>query len=174
MSLSNLNIPVIETERLILRGPGAEEFEAHAAFIASERSRYVGGPQDRFQAWRGFMASIGHWVLRGYGFWTAELRETGQIAGRMGFLNNDGWPEPELGWHLYDGFEGKGLASEGVRAARSYGARHFGLNGVVSFIAPDNTRSITMAERLGAVNEGPGTLLGKICTNYRHPIEEVA
>jgi len=164
------DVPVIETERLTLRAARVEDFGAHAEFIASERSRFVGGPQDRQQAWFGFCTSLGHWVARGYGMWTIADKANGTPLGRAGFINHEGWEEPELGWHLYQAAEGKGLAFEAAQAARAYGARHFGLDGVISYIAPANIRSLALAERLGARFEREGELLGKPCQVWRHPV----
>ncbi len=167
--------PVIETADLTLRGYRETDFEAFAAFGASERARFVGGPQDRWGSWRSFMAGIGHWTLRGYGMWMVEHRESGQVAGRVGMIYNDSWDEPELGWHIYDGFEGKGYAYQATVAARSYSARNFGLDGAISYIDPENTRSVALAHRLGAYFERDGELLGTPCHIYRHPTEgEVA
>ncbi|MEQ6201959.1 GNAT family N-acetyltransferase [Sulfitobacter sp. HNIBRBA2951] len=166
-----ITIPVINTERLILRGPRESDFEAFAAFGASERSRWVGGPYPRIRNWGGFLATFGHWALRGYGMWMLEDRTTGATAGRVGMIYNDGWEEPELGWHIFDGFEGKGMAYEAAEAARSYAATHYNLDGVISYIAPDNLRSIALAERLGATLERVGTLLGHEAHIYRHPKE---
>ncbi|MDB5426266.1 MAG: N-acetyltransferase, partial [Phenylobacterium sp.] len=45
--------PILETDRLILRAPVAEDFEAWAAFAADEETmRHLGGPQARSVAWR--------------------------------------------------------------------------------------------------------------------------
>ncbi|PIE14160.1 MAG: GNAT family N-acetyltransferase [Rhodobacterales bacterium] len=167
-----LDIPVLETERLILRGPREEDFEAFAAFGASERSKFVGGPYPRIRSWGGFLATYGHWALRGYGMWMVEDRQSCQTAGRIGMIYNDGWDEPELGWHIYDGFEGKGLAFEGAQAARRYAATHQGLNGVISYIEPANTRSLALARRLGATFEREGHVVGHPCHIYRHPKAE--
>lgn len=166
--------PLVETEDLILRGYREDDFEAFAAFGASDRARFVGGPQDRWVSWRSFMAGIGHWTLRGYGMWIVEHRETGHVAGRVGLIFNDGWDEPELGWHIYDGFEGKGYAFQACIAARNYAARHFGLDGVISYINAENTRSIALAERLGARFEREGDVLGNPCQIWRHPKEVTA
>ena len=163
--------PSIETADLILRGYREEDFEAFAGFGASERARFVGGPQDRWSSWRAFMAGIGHWTLRGYGMWMVEHRATGRVAGRVGMIYNDGWHEPELGWHIYDGFEGKGYAYQASLAARAYSARHFGLDAVISYVAPENTRSVALAHRLGARFECESELFGQPCHIYRHPRE---
>lgn len=166
--------PTIETKDLILRGYREEDFEAFAAFGTSERARFVGGPHTRWDSWRAFLAGIGHWVLRGYGMWIVEYRESGIVAGRVGMIHNDGWDEPELGWHIYDGFEGRSLAYQACVAARSYAARQMGLNGVISYIDPTNTRSVALAARLGAKFERDGAVLGQPCHVYRHPKEGTA
>ncbi|WP_370301080.1 GNAT family N-acetyltransferase [Pseudooceanicola sp.] len=163
------DVPVIETERLILRGPEELDFDAFAAFSASERAKWIGGPFPRDRAWGGFLNTFGHWALRGYGMWMLEHRASGATAGRVGMIFNDGWDEPELGWHVFDGFEGQGLAYEAALAARAYAARHQGLDAVISYIVPDNTRLAALAARLGAVIERDGTVMGHACKVWRHP-----
>ena len=165
-------IPVLETERLILRAPRLEDLDALAAFFASPRAQYVGGPTTRFQSWRSLLTVTGHWVMRGYGYWTMEDRATGQPAGRVGVHFHEGeWPEPELGWHVFNGFEGKGYAYEAALAARRAAATQFGLGPLISLIAPENARSIRLAERLGATVECKGEVFGHPCLMFRHPRE---
>ncbi|MCX7566731.1 GNAT family N-acetyltransferase [Sulfitobacter sp. F26169L] len=165
------SVPVITTDRLILRGPRESDFEAFAAFGASERSKWVGGPYPRIRNWGGFLATYGHWAMRGFGMWMLEHRETGGTAGRVGMIFNDGWDEPELGWSVFEGFEGQGIAFEAASAARRYAAQHQNLDGVISYINPENTRSIALAERLGAHHERDSELLGNTTRIYRHPKE---
>ncbi|MDK3020271.1 GNAT family N-acetyltransferase [Pseudodonghicola flavimaris] len=172
MTPMSLPIPVIETDRLVLRGPVESDFDAHAALMASERSRFIGGPQDRAIAWRGFSGSIGHWVLRGYGMWVIADKADDTPLGRVGFINADGWDEPELGWHLYESAEGQGVAHEAALAARAYGAAQFGLDGVISYIDPANLRSQALAARLGAEIERDGEVMGHACQVWRHPKQE--
>ncbi|WP_233193027.1 GNAT family N-acetyltransferase [Acidimangrovimonas sediminis] len=166
------NAPVIETERLILRGPEPGDFPAFAAFYASPRSAMNAGPLERPAAWRAFATAIGHWALRGYGMWTLVDRASGALAGRAGLWFPEGWPEPELGWTLYDGFEGRGLATEATLAARTYAAQIYGLAPLISIIDPANDRSIALATRLGAVHENDWTApSGRTARIYRHPAE---
>lgn len=167
-----VHAPTVDTPDLLLRGYREADFDAFAAFCTSERARFVGGPQDRWSCWRSFLAGAGHWTLRGYGMWMVEHRDSGRVAGRVGMIYNDGWDEPELGWHIYDGFEGKGYAYQATLAARDYCARHFGLDAVISYISAENTRSIALAERLGASHERDGEVLGTPCRVYRHPATE--
>lgn len=164
------DIPRIETERLILRGPREEDMDAVAAFATSEeRTRYIGGPTDRFGAWQSLLAMMGHWALRGYGQWIIEDKDSGEAVGRTGVIRHDGWAEPELGWVMFPGFEGKGLAQEAATAARAYAAREWGFDRLITQIHPENGRSIALALRLGATEEGEGELLGEPCVLYRHP-----
>ncbi|QIE47592.1 GNAT family N-acetyltransferase [Pseudohalocynthiibacter aestuariivivens] len=162
-------IPTVDTPDLILRGYREADFDAIAAFGASERARFVGGPHDRWACWRSFLAGVGHWGLRGFGMWVVEHRSSGQVAGRVGMILNDGWHEPELGWHIYDGFEGLGLAFQAAHAARAYAAQHQGLDQVISYINAENSRSVRLAHRLGATLERDTELLGQPCQIFRHP-----
>ena len=58
--------PVLQTERLILRVPSAEDFEAWAAFHAEEETmRFLGGVQARGLAWRYLCTMVGAWSVRG-------------------------------------------------------------------------------------------------------------
>lgn len=164
--------PQLETKRLILRGPTLDDFETVRAFGKSPRSAAIGGPwEDDETVWRGFLSSIGHWCVRGYGFFMVTLHD-GIPVGRVGILNHITWPEPELGWQLFDGFEGKGYAYEAALAARAWGAKQLGFTRLISLIEPENKRSIALAERLGAVVEGSATIMGDItCLKYRHPAQ---
>lgn len=168
-----IDIPVFETERLILRGAKPADLEVFVEFCASERSQYNGGPADRNEAWRGMATMIGHWELRGYGMWWAEEKATGKTAGRFGIWNPEGWLEAEVGWTVFDGFEGKGIAFEGAFAARAYAYKHQGFKTLTSVIAPQNKRSIDLAKRLGATFDQEWTSpSGKPSHIYRHPAPE--
>ncbi|RCW80001.1 GNAT family N-acetyltransferase [Paracoccus lutimaris] len=167
----SVQVPVLETQRLILREPRLADFDAYADFAASPRAGFVGGPMDRMQAWSRFAASTGHWILRGFGLWTIEDKATGAVAGRAGLIAHEGWPETELGWQIHDGFEGRGYAHEAAMAARSHACHVMGLPPMISLIAPANTRSRRLAERMGAVIERESELLGQPCLIYRHPAE---
>ena len=128
----SVQVPVLETQRLILREPRLADFDAYADFSASSRADFVGGPMDRAQAWRRFASGIGHWILRGFGLWTIEDKTTGAVAGRTGLIAHEGWPETELGWQIYDGFEGQGYAHEAAMAARHQAYHVMGLPPMIS------------------------------------------
>ena len=164
----SVQVPVLTSQRLILREPRLADFDAYADFAATPRAAFVGGPMDPAQAWRRFAASVGHWILRGFGLWTIEDRETGAVIGRTGLIAHEGWPETELGWQIYDGLEGRGYAHEAATAARDHACRVMGLPPMISLIAPENTRSRRLAERMGARIERQAEVAGIPCLIYRH------
>ena len=166
-----IQIPTLETERLILRGPVADDFEPLADFFADpERSPGFGGPLGRADAWRWFASSIGHWNLRGYGFWTVLQKADSEPCGIVGLWHPEGWPEAELGWVMFENAEGKGIAFEAALAARDYAFSQMGFATLTSNIVPGNDRSVALAERLGATfeREYENDHMG-VTRMYRHP-----
>lgn len=146
----------LETERLILRQWHKDDFEPYAQICADpEVMRFLGGkPFTPAEAWRHMAFLIGHWQLLGYGPFAVEEKATGKFAGRIGFLNPEGWPGFELGWTLGKEFWGKGYATEGARRALHYAFNQLDKDHVISLIDPDNLASIRVAERLGEKREG--------------------
>jgi RimJ/RimL family protein N-acetyltransferase len=167
----SMTIPVIKTERLVLREPREADFPAMLAFNDSPRASFVGGGRERQWVWRGLLANIGHWVLRGYGLFSVDTK-AGDFIGRIGMIYHDGWDEPELGWHLFDGFEGQGYAVEAARAARDDYHARISAHPPISYIDPENRRSETLARRLGAAPEREAEVFGKLIRIWRHPAPE--
>ena len=164
--------PELFTDRLVLRPFRAVDLDAYAAICADpEVMRHIGagGPVGRDVAWRQMALHLGEWALRGYGTWALERRADGALLGRAGFLHPEGWPGVELAWLLARAAWGRGLASEAVHAARAYGRERLGVQRPISLIRPDNTRSIALAERLGATLEDELSFLGGSTLRYRHP-----
>ena len=64
------SVPVVRTERLILRAPEPWDAAPFCAFLGSDRARFVGGTTEPGRAWRAFGTILGHWVLRGFGPFT--------------------------------------------------------------------------------------------------------
>lgn len=171
-----LDIPVIETERLILRGARWEDFDAYAAFRADPvQTKFLGGPFEPSRAFGQLGELIGHWHLRGYGRWMITDRADGALLGVAGPYFPVGWPEPEIAWSVFAGAEGRGIAFEAASAARDYAYKALGWTTAISLIGEDNTRSIKLAERLGASREGRfvAPVGGGVPSNiWRHPAPE--
>jgi RimJ/RimL family protein N-acetyltransferase len=161
--------PILRTERLVLREPRVTDVSVLADFFESERSKWIGGPWPRSDAWFSILENIGHWSHYGYGLWYLERHDSGAFIGRVGVINHEGWIEPELAWHLFDGAERQGFAQEAALAVRAYAQGTMGLGPLISYIDPVNVRSKSLAERLGATHERDGVLYGFHLHIYRHP-----
>lgn len=170
MTEAIFTIPRLETERLILREYRQSDFDAFAAFYQTERSRFIAGPMSRELAWRGLATHLGHWALRGYGFWAVEEKASGAFCGHVGLWFPEGWMEPEVGWVMMGHAEGRGVAHEAAVASRRHAYEVLGWQTAVSLIDPGNLRSIRLAERLGCHLEGMFThvRLGPMQI-WRHP-----
>jgi RimJ/RimL family protein N-acetyltransferase len=143
---------ILETDRLTLRMLREDDLDAYAAMCADpEVMRYLGDgkPLDRVGAWRQIAMILGHWQLRGFGFYALEERGTGALVGRAGFFQPEGWPGFELAWMLRRASWGKGYATEATRRILRHGFTELGRERVISLIRPANAPSIRVAERLG-------------------------
>ncbi len=94
-----------------------------------------------------------HQSEKGFCLWAAELKSTGEFIGFIG-LNYTNWPAHftpaiEVGWRLGSKFWGHGYATEGALASLKFGFDKCGLNEIVSFTVPANSRSIKVMERIG-------------------------
>lgn len=163
--------PTLVTDRLRLRPPRESDFDALCAFGQSaDRMRFLGGPVDANAQWRTLLADIGHWALRGYGLFSIEVTESGLFVGRAGpiFHNHD--EEPELAWHVFEGFEGRGYATEAAAAARDWYYATTGNGPLQSWINVENCSSQAVARRLGATVERADTTgSGHRGEIWRHP-----
>lgn len=165
-----VSIPTLETDRLILRAPGEADVAPFAAFYASEAAVHVGGPLDAWEVWRYLAQVIGHWQFKGFGRWIVEDKAAPGAIGLVGLHHPPDWPEPEVGWMLWGG-NGKGLATEAGRAARRHAYDALGMTTLISSIAPQNTASIRVAERMGAARQRPDFTHPKFGAMglWRHP-----
>ncbi|HLI66980.1 MAG TPA: GNAT family N-acetyltransferase [Caulobacteraceae bacterium] len=150
--------PVLETPRLLLRPPVAEDFEGWAAMMADEASRFIGGPQPRAVAWRGFMSVAGAWAMSGHGMFSVIEKDSGRWIGRVGPWVPEGWPGTEVGWGLVKDAYGQGYATEAAVATIDWAFDTLGWTDVIHCIDPANVASQRVAERLGSTNRGPGKL----------------
>ena len=166
--------PRFETDRLILRMPVPGDFPLHAETLADPvRSTFVGGPYTEDEAREDLEHLGSDWASAGLGGWCIERKDTGQFAGVVTINNPADFPEIEFGWILRADAEGNGYAYEAVVPMRVYAFNDIGLKTAVSYIHPDNIRSIKLATRLGAVHDpAADTPNNEPCLVYRHPKPE--
>jgi RimJ/RimL family protein N-acetyltransferase len=142
-----VTVPVIETERLRLRGHRMEDFAPCAAMWADPVvTRYFGGKIfTEEEVWTRVLRYVGHWQWMGFGYWAGELG----FADYKREIQPSIQGIPEAGWVLASDAHGKGYATEAVRAVVEWGERRFGNVETVCLIHPDNRASIRVAEKCG-------------------------
>ena len=86
-------------------------------------------------------------------------RSSGDLVGRIGPWQPEGWPGFEIGWTLRTGYWGRGYATEAVNQCIRYAFTTLDRSHVISLIHPANVRSIRVAERVGERLEGETTIL---------------
>jgi RimJ/RimL family protein N-acetyltransferase len=154
---SAVEVPILETSRLRLRGHRLDDFVHSAAMWADAVvTRFIGGqPLTEEEAWTKFLRYAGHWALLGFGYWVVEEKAAGTFVGEIGFADfkRDVQPSlkgvPEIGWVLASQAHGKGYATEAVRAAVAWGDAHFQSPRTACIIAPENLASIRVAVKCG-------------------------
>ncbi len=151
---------VCESARLRLRqleegdAPMILELLNDAAFLANIGDRGVRSLEDaRRYISTGPEASYARF---GFGLWLIELQGDGAAIGICGLLHRDTHPDVEIGFALLPSFRGKGYAQEAARATLELATGALGMQRVVAIVAPANTASISILERLGLVFERIG------------------
>ncbi len=148
------DVPVIETERLRLRGFTEADKPAYAAMRADpDVVRYLVGGEalipfaeeiadSRIAAFRKAWSA-------GFGVWAVEERETGRFLGQTGLAKLERASDVEVLYAFARPAWGKGYAREAARAALAFAFGPAGLDRVVAFVVPQNAASTRVLEAVG-------------------------
>lgn len=161
----------LETERLLLRQfKDSDWSDLHHYYSSEQATKYtVRRVFSEGDTWRAMSSMLGHWVLRGYGPYALEEKETGKVIGISGFWYPNDWPEPEIKWALCPEYWGQGYASEAAKAVQQVGREYLPETPLISFIHSENMASIALAKAVGAVLEEEVNFRGACWHVYRHP-----
>ena len=147
------DIPLMETERLQLRGITVED---HAlmlavwndpAFIQNVADR---GIRDEEQA-REAIASGAQKLFEeyGYGPYSMSLKSDGSMIGICGLFKRDNLDDPDIGFAVLPDYCGKGYAGEAAAAVVDYARGELGLPNITAIVSASNVPSIGLIEKLG-------------------------
>jgi RimJ/RimL family protein N-acetyltransferase len=148
-----LPITPLFTPRLVLRDWRESDRAPFAALNADPRvMEHFPGTLTREQS-DALVQRITATIARhGFGFWAVEVRATEEFVGFVGLsvppFEAAFTPCVEIGWRIAFAHWGKGIATEGARAALDAAFGQLGLAEVVSFTTT-NVRSQRVMERLG-------------------------
>jgi RimJ/RimL family protein N-acetyltransferase len=96
----------------------------------------------------------------------------GELIGRIGLFQPEGWPGMEVGWTLGRPYWGKGYASEAARASLDYGFKNYPVPKLISLINVDNQASQRLATRIGET-KGPRIQMPLQTQNYLVDVWEI-
>jgi ribosomal-protein-alanine N-acetyltransferase len=162
-----MNVPDIETERLILRGPTDADLDDWVACIWSDADvmrympRSTDAPEVRAQGALAFFNRIRE--QRQVGAWMVTKKADGQFIGHCMLAHREAFGEPELGYALGKAFWGQGYGTETARAVARYGFEQTNLERMFAVVFPENEPSWRILQRLGFV-------YGKDVTHYSLPL----
>ena len=152
----------LRTERLLLRRWRRGDREPFAALNADPRvMEHFPGCLSQVQSRALIQGFEEHFDAHGFGLWALELPGVADCIGFTG-LKVVGFearftPAVEVAWRLAAEHWGRGYASEAARAALAHAFGPLGLDEVVSFSVPANSRSIAVMQRLGMRRDPGGT-----------------
>ncbi len=151
-------VPVLETERLVLRGWREEDLGAFAALNADPRvmefmpKRLARAESDAFV---GRIRT--HFAEHGFGLWAVEVPGVAPFVGFTGLqvarFEAHFTPCVEVGWRLAYEHWGRGYAPEAAREALRHGFEVAGLDEIVSFTSVGNERSRRVMEKIGMARD---------------------
>jgi len=153
-------IPVIETERLILRAPTPADAATWITFIADPdfgryvpKSKVTRTPEERAE--RIISVYQRRWEsqpLSAVG-WAVTRKEDRQFIGLCGIEVLEGTSDGELDYLLGKPYWGQGFATEAARAMVRFGFEHISWERIVAAIVPANIASGRVLDHLGFVYE---------------------
>lgn len=151
-----VDIPVLRTQRLILRAMVLADFPAFfALWQEPEVVRFIGEPRSEGESWGAFLRIAGSWALEGFGQWAITAAADDAFLGQAGFfrgkrgLGPDFDALPECGWVLTGAAQGVGLGREAVEAVHGWLDEQAFAGPTVAMIELGHDASFKLAAQLG-------------------------
>jgi RimJ/RimL family protein N-acetyltransferase len=159
---------ILETERLLLRPPRAEDLDEFVALYSDpEVMRFLGGVRTREQTAERLAYMIRHWDGFGFGIRVLLDRRDVAFVGRCGISYAHALGDAELAYTLARRSWGQGLATEAARVTLEDAFSRLGLPRVVAYAEPDNTASRRVLLKLGMTPDGTAAINGRPALRYR-------
>lgn len=167
-------IEAFETERLVHRPLVPADLDDLARLFAdAETMRYIGEgqPRTRAQTLEVLDFILDQYRQHGLGLFATIEKTSGRLVGRCGIIvwHIQGVLETEVAYLIARDCWGRGYATEAAAAfvARALAHPAWPTPYVVSFIRPENTASIRVAEKIGMTFWKERTLMGLPALAYR-------
>lgn len=149
--------PVVETERLCLRGYQPADLPPLLAMWQQPQfyQHLTGQAATENEVWTKLLRDAGLWAVLGFGYWAIEEKASGEFVGAVGFadfhraLTPPLGHYPEAGWILAPRVHGQGYGTEALGAALAWADAHLPEPRTVCIINLANEPSRRLAAKAG-------------------------
>ena len=154
-----VQVPIIETERLILRPFCYEDIYEYLSFFDDpEVQKYLGGiliPKDYEDAKRWINNMNGRCLKSKLVItWCIEFKENNKVIGRCdlgGFVRKS---MADIAYYLSKEYWNMGLMGEAVKAVVDFGFTNLMLHRIQATVLPENIYSLKILKKVGFTEEG--------------------
>jgi [ribosomal protein S5]-alanine N-acetyltransferase len=170
-----MTIPIIETERLIIREYVPEDLvQLHMILSDPMTMSFWPAPFTLEQVGDWIEDNLYNYEEQGFGRWAIVSKQTRMIIGDCGIncIELDGQMEYDLGYIIHKLFWNEGYAAEAAEACKKYAFEELGLHRLCANMPKDHIISKRVAEKIGMelVKEFPNERNRGIMT-YLYAIE---
>jgi len=152
------HIPVLETDRLLLRGMRVTDAEDMYDYAKREElTRYLlWSPHASFFYTKDYLKYIEtRYAVGDFYDWAVIEKESGRMIGTCGFTTiNTTHNSGEIGYVLNPDFHGKGYGTEAAGRVLAFGFDNLKLNRIEAKFMQGNDSSLHVMEKLGMTFEG--------------------
>lgn len=144
---------MLETQRLSLReftlsdAPFIYELMNSPLYIENIGDRNIRTVEDAKQFLQDRL--INSYQNNGYGLYAVVLKESGKVIGMSGLVRRENLPNVDIGFGFLPEFIGKGYAYESSKEVMRFAQEYLSLNPILAITSQQNTRSITLLQKLG-------------------------
>jgi RimJ/RimL family protein N-acetyltransferase len=156
-------VPILTTDRLVLREMTDDDLDDIAALLGDEQvMQYYPRPKTRAEAQGWISWNKRLYTEHGFGLWVMTLPD-GEFVGECGLTIQvvDGVDEVEVGYHVLPAHQGRGYASEAAATCRDVARDTFAVDRLIAIINPANRPSQAVAERIGLRLEKHALMYGE-------------
>ena len=143
---------ILTTDRCLVRETCVEDLDAlYEIYGDPSVTRYTEGLYPERKQEEAYLQDYTEnmYYFYNYGVWTICDKTSGQVIGRAGFSNREGYENPELGFVIGVPWQKQGYATEVCEALLKYGKEELGFEQVQMLVMPENEISLHLAGKLG-------------------------
>lgn len=161
---------LLETERLEIRLLRLSDAEFILGLMNSPGYlKYIGDRDVRdLDAAREYLETsmMKSYEHHGFGLYLLSSKKDRASMGICGFVKREALPSPDLGFAIFEEYEGQGYVSEACRALLHYAEETLGFMSVLAITSQDNERSKSLCKKLGFRRRGSIELNGETLLQF--------